>query len=511
MRTGVLFVLIPLLVVSLRGQAPTAVDPQARALVDAAVVAIGGRDKLMAVRTLVIEGYGTNPNIGQAMTPEAEPLFWMLPDFRRAIDLANGRMEVSFTRRPAFPAVFDNARQVQRLDGEVAFNMPAAGPGGRGAGAAGASAAPARLSAEVARDRRVEMLMHPLTLLRAAQDPRARILRLRRAEGNTSVDITTADGHTLTLTVDRANRPVSIATSVAHPNLGDTTRTASFDAWESLDGVRLPKRLRTTLDRWVEYEIGVMKNTLDADLSELAAPEATRAAPAPAAARITLTTTEVAPHLWFLTGGGGVPSLVVEFSDHLTIMEASSEARLRAVLDKARELVPGKPVTELVLSHHHFDHTAGLRTAVAEGLTIITHRVNEAWFREAVGRRHTIVPDALARNPKALRLVAVGDSHVLEDSTMAMALYHLVGSTHGDGILAAYFPASRVYAEADVWNPGAQINPHVQTLADDIARRRLTVERIIPLHGQQVQPFAEFERIVSEWGARRSTTVGGGR
>jgi hypothetical protein len=300
---------------------------------------------------------------------------------------------------------------------------------------------------------------------------------------------------------------VSVTTAVYHPNLGDTTRVTTFDAYENLDGVRLPKRLRTTLDRWVEYEIGVMKNTLDADLAELAAPEATRTAAAATVQPITLMTTEVAPHLWFLTGGGGVPSLVVEFADHVTIVEAATEARLRAVLDKAKELVPGKPVTQLVLSHHHFDHSGGLRAAVAAGLTVITHRVNEAWFRDAVRRRHTIVADALARTPKPLKLVAVDDAYTIKDATLEMTLYHIAKSTHGDGILAAYFPAARVYAEPDVWNPGSQINPHVRSLADDIARRKLAIDRIVPLHGQQVQPFSEFEKILAEWGGRRATTT----
>jgi len=199
--------------------------------------------------------------------------------------------------------------------------------------------------------------------------------------------------------------------------------------------------------------------------------------------------------------------MVVEFADHLAIVEAASAARFDAVLARARELVPGKPVTQLILSHHHFDHTAGLRAAVAAGLTIVTHRVNDAWFHEAVRRKHSIIPDALARSPKPLKLIAVDDSYVIRDATMEMRLYHLVNSTHGDGILAVYFPASRVYAEPDVWNPGSQINPHVRSLAGDISRRGLQIDRIVPLHGQQVQPFSEFEKIVAEWGGRRSTTT----
>ena len=48
--------------------------------------------------------------------------------------------------------------------------------------------------------------------------------------------------------------------------------------------------------------------------------------------------------------------------------------------------MPGKPVTQAVVTHHHFDHTAGLRAAVAEGLAVVTHRVNEAWIRSMLHR-----------------------------------------------------------------------------------------------------------------------------
>ena len=197
----------------------------------------------------------------------------------------------------------------------------------------------------------------------------------------------------------------------------------------------------------------------------------------------------------------------IEFADHVAIVEAPSEARLQAVMDEARRLVPSKPITQVILSHHHFDHSAGVRAGVAAGLTVITHRVNVPWFREAVRRPHRLAPDALAKAPKPLTIVGVDDRLVVKDAAMEVHLYHLVNSTHGDGILALYFPALGVLAEPDVWNPGAQINPHVRSLADDIARRQLHIERIVPLHGAQVQPYAEFEKILAEWGSRRATTT----
>ena len=99
------------------------------------------------------------------------------------------------------------------------------------------------------------------------------------------------------------------------------------------------------------------------------------------------------------------------------------------------------------------------------------------------------------------------DSRTLRDDTMEMTLYHLVGSTHGDGILAVYFPRERLYAEADVWNPGAQIQPHVRSLMDDIQRRALKIDRIVPLHGTQVRPIADLQKDVQFWSNRRFTTV----
>ncbi len=496
-------ILLALCVLALPGLVQ-AQDSRERQMIDAAAEALGGRERILAVKTLTIEGYGTNPNIGQAMTPEAEPLLWMLPDYKRSIDLVNGRTALEFTRRPAFPAVFDNAKQNARLDGEVAFNLG----GGFGATAVPPPTVLARLSDALARDRRQDALLHPLTAVRAALDPQARLSSLKESKGQRSVDVVTAAGDAFTLTVDSLNRPLSVSMAVYHPNLGDTRRATVFGAYENLDGVRLPKRLITTLDRWVEYDIGVMKNTLDADLSSIAAPVETRNAALPSGInpQTNIVVNEVAKGIWFLTGGG-IPSVVVEFADHVTLMEAGTEARFQAVLAKARELVPGKPVTQLVLSHHHFDHTGGLRAAVAEGLTIISHRVNETWFREAVGRRHSLNPDALTKSPRRLKLISIDDSYALKDATMEMTLYHLVDSTHGDGIIVAYFPRERVYAEPDVWNPGAQIQPHIRSLAEDIARRGLAIERVLPLHGQQIQPYAELEKTIQEWSTRRSTVT----
>ena len=66
----------------------------------------------------------------------------------------------------------------------------------------------------------------------------------------------------------------------------------------------------------------------------------------------------------------------------MTLFELSMNVhQAKAVIEYARTLVPGKPVTELITTHNHFDHLSGLREAVALGLTVIARRDNEGFFQ----------------------------------------------------------------------------------------------------------------------------------
>jgi glyoxylase-like metal-dependent hydrolase (beta-lactamase superfamily II) len=170
-----------------------------------------------------------------------------------------------------------------------------------------------------------------------------------------------------------------------------------------------------------------------------------------------------------------------------------SEARTQAVIARARELRPSKPLTHVVNTHHHFDHSAGIRAAVSEGLTIVTHQANAAYFVEAAKRAHSLQPDALARNPRPVKIDTVGDGIVYKDNLRTMTLYHVEGSGHGDGILMAYLPRERVIIEVDVYAPGGPVQPYAANFLENIRRRNLRVDRIVPLHGR-IGTYQELER-----------------
>src|SRR5262249_56057025 len=101
-----------------------------------------------------------------------------------------------------------------------------------------------------------------------------------------------------------------------------------------------------------------------------------KAAAVPAPPPQVVTAEPMGKGIWWLAGSGNHRSVVFEFDDHLVLYEAPlNETRSKAVIDKARTLSP-KPLTHVIISHLHFDHSGGLRVAVAEGLTIITYKEN---------------------------------------------------------------------------------------------------------------------------------------
>jgi glyoxylase-like metal-dependent hydrolase (beta-lactamase superfamily II) len=457
-------------------------NPEQQTVNDAAA-ALGGSDRVQAVRTVVIEGTGTQWNLGQDLTPTATGQTFTIANYRRAIDVAGGRARTELTRSPNFPFFAGQAaqKQVQGFDGEVAYNVAANGTATRAA-------------TPVATDRRTEIYHHPITAVRAALDPMSTVTNRRSEGGETLVDVKTANGVTFTLAVDGSALPTRVMSKTDNTNLGDVTIETSFADYQDVNGLKLPSRMTTKTDNVTTAEIRAAKQSVDGDTGDLAAPAAAASAPALAGPPPAMVTAqELANGIWYLAGQSH-HSVLVEFSDHLMLIETpQNDVRALAVIAKARELRPGKPLTQVVNSHHHFDHSGGIRAAMSEGLTVIAHR-NAAEYLEDAGKRpHTVTPDALAKNAKPPTIEAVEGERTISDGTMTVNLFAVEGSAHADSMLMAYFPRERLLVEADVFTPGAPVHPYAANLLENIRKHNLRVDRIVPLHGT-VAPFAELEK-----------------
>jgi glyoxylase-like metal-dependent hydrolase (beta-lactamase superfamily II) len=274
-------------------------------------------------------------------------------------------------------------------------------------------------------------------------------------------------------------------------SLGDFALSTSFADYQAVGALQLPATLTTRTDDFITSRINVAKQAVDADVGDLAAPAAAASAAAITAPPLPMVTATPLAKGITLLAGGSHHSVLVEFANHLMLIEAPlNEARAMAVIAKARELVPGKPLTQLVVSHHHFDHSAGARAAIAEGLGVITHQGNVGFFEEMAKRPHTLRPDALSKSGKSLLIEGVADQTTISDGTMVVTLY-TESSQHSETALIAHFPKERLLVEADVYTPGAAVQMFGGSFLDELKKRNLRVERIAPLHGT-VATYAQF-------------------
>ena len=454
---------------------PTVSDEQR--FIDGVAEAMGGRTAVTSARTLTLEGEGRILNLGQDIVPESMTKEFGITDLQLTLDLTSVSSLTRRTRTPLFPYFLGNhpIQQTFGVAGDVAYDLNLEGSA-------------RRMPAHVAWERQTAYYHHPFPLLHAVLQGAARIQNVAEEDGFALAEVVTADGKPFTIALDpNSQLPVWIRSTVHHPYLRDVIRTTHFDDYQTVKGVKLPSVLMEQLDEFTVANWRVLSQTISAEIADIPAPPAAVAAPPPSGnTPVEMAVEPIGKGVWLLVGRG-YNSALIEFSDHLMLVEAPDVSHTIAALAKAADLVPDKPVTQLVNSHYHFDHSAGVRRAIAEGLTIITHATNAAFYRRLAQQPSTLVPDALSESPKDLVIEAFDDKASYEDETMTVELYHLEGSPHTDGLIMAYVPRERVVIQVDAFTPGSR-SPQTSApnLLENIRRHGLDVERIVPLHNNIV-------------------------
>jgi hypothetical protein len=90
---------------------------------------------------------------------------------------------------------------------------------------------------------------------------------------------------------------------------------------------------------------------------------------------------------------------------------------------------------------------------------------------------------------------AVQENYVITDNRRILRVYYVQPLQHVEGMVMAYLPAERMAFQADLFDTheparAAQL-PAMRSLANQVARMKLAIDTVAPVHGKPV-PWRTF-------------------
>lgn len=453
------------------------------------------------VNSVEFAGTGKWYQFGQAPSPTLAWPQFDVSSFTATVNYAGPSARVQMTRKQTIepdrlrPAPVEQ-RPDQYVNGTTAWNLAA--PAGAPAGAPPA-AQPQPAAVE---ERVMEIWTTPHGFLKAAAANNATAMPVEG--GGSTVSFTVGGKYKYEGAIDAQDHVTSVRTWIDNPVLGDTLVEFAYSDYKDFGGVMFPGRILRTQGGHPVLDLTVTsaKTNVPADFT---VPEGASAAAPP----VQVTVEKLANGVYYLKGGTH-HSLAIDQADHIVIVEApQSEERSLAVIAKAKETIPNKPIKYLINTHAHFDHSGGLRTYVDEGATIVTHAMNRPYYEQAWAAPHTLNPDKLAQSQKAATFETFTDKHVLTDGKRSIEIHQIAGGGHNDAFAMVYLPAEKILSEGDAFTPPAanapppaSVNPFSVNLNENILRLKLDVRQIAALHGPRVATMADLRAFITPAGAK---------
>ncbi|PYR34403.1 MAG: hypothetical protein DMF93_23560, partial [Acidobacteria bacterium] len=151
-----------------------------------------------------------------------------------------------------------------------------------------------------------------------------------------------------------------VETWIDNPFYGDMPFEAIYTDYKDVGGAQFPMHIVQKQGGYPIFDLTLTDVKANAPVSIQAAQGRGGAGAAAPAAAGAATSEKLGDGVYLITGGYG--ALAIDFKDHITVIElGQSEARGLAVLAEAKKLIPNKPITYVVNTHSHIDHSSGLR------------------------------------------------------------------------------------------------------------------------------------------------------
>jgi glyoxylase-like metal-dependent hydrolase (beta-lactamase superfamily II) len=452
---------------------------QAREVLDTALEASGGAERINALKSVSWEQKGTLYARNQSPKNE-KPFAANTQESRSILDLENGWLVSENTNR--FPTFVFSNRTVIKGEDKYAINL------------VNRTFQPNE-NLEAVNFGFMHRLFPPLMLRKALQQATS-----LRWLGRTDLDDRPHDvltfawdnGQAVTLFID-AKTHLLTKYELLFPDAltGDAAVEIWFRDYRELDGLQVPSGFTWYLAGDLIGELEYESVKIDQPVDEIvyAVPEGyTETDPPPTDLP---KVTELAPDVYIVEGlaNGGYNVLFVAFDDYIVVMDApiSSGVSTQAIA-QIKETVPDKPIRYLVLSHHHDDHSGGMRAFVAEGATIVTTEANRAFFEQMTSGTRSLAADTLSREPQKPSFEFVAGKRVFEDEAHRVEIIDIGPNPHAEELFVAYLPNEKILFEADLLTvprsgPILPANDATIHFAEAIDKLDLEVDTLVGVHG----------------------------
>ena len=483
--------------------------PTARQTAQDAVTAMGGREKLQAVQTIVMKsGTGTRMRLGQLHKVGDTETPAQLKNVVEIADLADGRASLDYELKNGDFTQHRHEILTKRGDKPVGIEIipmrPVIATSPSGLFSWGTQNSPEFLL----RRNVVTIALMAADSASPAEPAADKEFNGRMARSATAK---TKGGEDVTVYFDPQSKLlVGFEVVDTETMLGDVAAQYILSDYKMVDGITLPHHI-TIRKGGKDYSdvqfasIAVNDPAVPQEFArpEAESPEADHAIAAGDFSRVALT--KVADGVYFARAYSH-NSMIVEFPSWLAVVEAPyTEAQTKTLAQLTQAQFPGKPIKYAAVTHHHYDHTGGVRGMAALGATILVEKNHEAPLRELLEARHTRPQDDLdirryTSPPQPTGAIEVYEGKkVIGDGGQSLELYAFTGSPHVDPMVLAYVPRGRALFQSDLWFPGTNGagNPAAKQLLDSIRALNLKVDTNVGGHGG-VAPFAELVQAIAK-------------